>query len=686
MRPLVVTDGALNVLASLDFAFDEICYENVARKSIGTAVVVVESEGIYVLTAACTESSQLLVIKRSPTGLFDVLPSDERRSVFDRCARIAMHSFNQAIALNPRWMSHHEGNRFSVFARGIGHDERLAAEIMGPALDVYIFDFAPAGRLQKLSECTPDYEIYRTAKAAFPGILERTRFDVQQDLDGQIELEQIDPNAITKGYSYDDWVPKLSQRQREFFDYPVSGPVRLRGEAGTGKTLAMVMKVLRTRYEADKSGPPIRILFATHSWAMAEYVDNLIHQIDQQKDTKSTIDVFPLLTVAQQKDYRAIGLQPLGLDSEEGKSKALKEIGEILEEFMASDWIAYHGGCSDLFIEQIEAPLDDPRRRGLQWDLLIEFGCVLAAEGNLGHQGDLDKYLRVVRRAWMMQLETQAEKEVVFALWGKFVSRLRKRGLIASDQIISDLLNELSTFYWDAARIRDGYDVVFVDEMHLFNAQERLIFHHLLRDANIAPKVIMALDPKQSPREVFTAVTVDKDTRSTNIYDRARLPNSQRIDLVDVYRYTPEINRLIRDVANAAPALALPEADVPEGRSVAASGPLPELFVVPTKARVLRKAVELAREHLKDARKRRGRVAILAVDDTRFTEYLPAAKNQYEKVLFIIAARDDIEKLRFSRGRIIFSTPEYVAGQQFDTVILMDVNKDLVPEGKYKGL
>ena len=111
MRPLVVTDGALNVLASLDFAFDEICYENVARKSIGTAVVVVESEGIYVLTAACTESSQLLVIKRSPTGLFDVLPSDERRSVFDRCARIAMHSFNQAIALNPRWMSHHEGNR-----------------------------------------------------------------------------------------------------------------------------------------------------------------------------------------------------------------------------------------------------------------------------------------------------------------------------------------------------------------------------------------------------------------------------------------------------------------------------------------------------------------------------------------------------------------------------------------------
>jgi hypothetical protein len=185
---------------------------------------------------------------------------------------------------------------------------------------------------------------------------------------------------------------------------------------------------------------------------------------------------------------------------------------------------------------------------------------------------------------------------------------------------------------------------------------------------------------------VFTAVTIERDTRASNIFDRARLPHSTKIDLTDVYRYTPEIGSLIRYVSNEAPALNLPELDIPEGRSVVASGPVPDLFVVGTKERVLRKAVGLAQEYLKDARKRRGRVAILGVDDSRFKDYLPAARNQYERVLFVIAARDDIEKLRFSRGRIVFSTPEYVAGQQFDTVILMDVNKDLVPEGKYKGL
>ena len=35
--------------------------------------------------------------------------------------------------------------------------------------------------------------------------------------------------------------------------------------------------------------------------------------------------------------------------------------------------------------------------------------------------------------------------------------------------------------------------------------------------------------------------------------------------------------------------------------------------------------------------------------------------------------------------RIVVSTPEYVAGLQFDTVILIDVNADLVPDTNYKG-
>jgi hypothetical protein len=248
------------------------------------------------------------------------------------------------------------------------------------------------------------------------------------------------------------------------------------------------------------------------------------------------------------------------------------------------------------------------------------------------------------------------------------------------------MLNELSTFYWEAARAEKGYDVIFVDEMHLFNAQERLIFHHLLADGNKAPLVVMALDPKQSPREVFTDVTDERDTKPVSIYQRARLPNSTQIDLEDVYRYTPEIERLIRVVIDAVPGLTLGDDwDVPRGRSVIESGPTPSMAIVATKNEMFRVSVTLAKDSVRNARSRGGRVAILCLDDERFSEYAPAATGQHPKDIIVLKSRDDTEKLRYAHRKIVFSTPEYVAGQQFDTVVLADVNRNQVPLGNFVG-
>jgi hypothetical protein len=52
---------------------------------------------------------------------------------------------------------------------------------------------------------------------------------------------------------------------------------------------------------------------------------------------------------------------------------------------------------------------------------------------------------------------------------------------------------------------------------------------------------------------------------------------------------------------------------------------------------------------------------------------------------FVIRSRDDVDQLRYMNRRIVFSMPEYVAGLQFDSVVLADVNGDLVPDGNYKG-
>ena len=92
--------------------------------------------------------------------------------------------------------------------------------------------------------------------------------------------------------------------------------------------------------------------------------------------------------------------------------------------------------------------------------------------GTLNATADLQKYMRVKRMRCMMPLENNAEKEFVFRMWSIFVERLRNRYLLSSDQIMFDALSDLGTFFWSLGASKEGYDVIFVDEMHLFNSQE----------------------------------------------------------------------------------------------------------------------------------------------------------------------------------------------------------------------
>jgi hypothetical protein len=685
IAPLIFSENTLHGLSSI--YLDGEWFNNPKQiDEFPSLRVVTRAEGVFVFTTFCVASTRLLVIARQPAGLFAGIPADERRSAFDRCARIALRSFDPKVTLNPKWMPFHHGNRVSIFATSVGHDERVVAEIGAlNSSNVYLFMYADHQTTQDLAACEPDYSLYETAVALFPSLVDLQTQASDRAVEGQIELEKIESRSITKGFSYDDWLRLLTRDQRRFLDHPLSGPIRLRGVAGTGKTLAMVLKALKTKYDADLEGRTKRILFVTHSWATAEYVDGLLHALDNKATSPSNIDVFPLLYLAKKRDYSKIGRQPLGIDSEEGKRLALAEVAAVLERFAKSDWLAYKSGCTQELSKQIDGDSTSRERRLFCWDLLIEFGCVIAAQGILTHPADREKYLKLKRSAWMMPLNA-VEKQVIFHLWCKFMDALRQNKWISSDQIISDFLNDLSTFYWEAARLTEGYDVIFVDEMHLFNSQERLVFHNLLIDGDSAPEVIMALDPKQSPRETFTEISDDSEKQATSIYERARLPNPEKIDFKDVYRYTPEIGRLVQSVLDAVPALDFSEDwDLPTGAVSTASGETPRFQVVADKREMFRVAMSQASILTGEARKNSGRVAILCLDSDKFLEYTHAAKGQYSTDSLIIASRDDTERLRYAGRRFVVSMPEHVAGLQFDTVVLVDANDSQVPEGQHRS-
>ncbi|WP_149743580.1 hypothetical protein [Rhizobium sp. NFACC06-2] len=125
--------------------------------------------------------------------------------------------------------------------------------------------------------------------------------------------------------------------------------------------------------------------------------------------------------------------------------------------------------------------------------------------------------------------------------------------------------------------------------------------------------------------------------------------------------------------------------NLPVAASVVGPGPIPTYHVVDTARAAFKLAMTTARRLQAAARKRQGQVAVLCMDFERFETYQNAASHQFPQEVFIIRSRDDVEQLRYMNRRIVFSTPEYVAGLQFDSVVIVDANGDLVPLSNYKG-
>jgi hypothetical protein len=240
--------------------------------------------------------------------------------------------------------------------------------------------------------------------------------------------------------------------------------------------------------------------------------------------------------------------------------------------------------------------------------------------------------------------------------------------------------NTLDGFRWEATRNKEGYDIVFVDELHLFNRQERLTFRQLLRDPNAIPSVLMAYDAKQSPRDSFLGLP-GSDTKPYDLWKDARLGKVDKIELVDVFRYSPQIAKALKCFDQSFPGQDLDdEWPAYKGISQTKDGPIPIVCTLESAMAVYSTVFERAR-NIQRSLGKHGRIALLCASNARFKRFLDYG--DFKEYYYAVTSRDDAAGIPVSTRKFIFSTPEYVAGLQFDTVLLIEVNLDEVPSGPY---
>lgn len=651
----------------------------------------------YLLSRAFQPHDAALTISLLPDGPLSSLGTDARQEALGRLLRCAVMIFaGRSRSIPVTWRAFHSGNRLTFQADrlvrsndgGRTNAGRIVVEIdqdFGQRVFAFLLDRSGARDLSTFS--VPD-GLLASALAGIPSALSQREAGASEaGLRRSVTLEGTLP-ARVRGLSTDDWYKsRLTERQRQFVDHPLTSSVRLVGAAGTGKTVALVVKCMRELKKARSDESKARFLFLTHATQSALDIESQVLAMEPELGIEFLGSDAPRLVVTtlyalanRQMRYDLDSLTPVSLDGHEGRAFQADLLNEVIETFRQGDWVVYRHACSAPFSAYMDAEKSSMERRFFLWELLNEFACVLDAEGVRSGTSRRDQYLTERRKSWMMSLATKEEREVVLALYDRFRAQLRDLRAIGGDQMVTDFLNHLDSFRWEATRQEEGFDALFVDELHLFNRQERLVFRHLLRSPEVPPAIFMAYDAKQSPRDTFLQLP-SLEARQLDFWRDAKLGKVEKIELVDVFRYTPQIAKVLALVDESFPGQDLDE-DWPSysGVSRLDDGPTPIACTLRSTVAMYTMTFQRAQQLQRDLGKS-GRVAVLCASNELFKRYLDF--KELRNSFLAITSREEATGVADSVRRFIFSMPEFVAGHQFDTVLLIDVNRNEVPDGPY---
>ena len=603
------------------------------------------------------------------------------RQILKRCTaflRLLSSSKRENLLLPQPWgpdlsAKSHKSVSFFAVTEMAGSPRWIVKYSFSPEI-AYFFHLHRTQEGEKVSPDSVEFDktIEDAVRRLWVEALEQTRplFEANAEvpLSPTIQLDsQI--SASDRTLNFEGWMTSglLSARQREFISNGSDSEVRfVRGPAGTGKTLTLELKMLKDlrdllNAEWSPNDAP-RALFATHNWSMAEQVSSDIEKLDPVMS--QYIDVYPLLEVILNVRPPSLGVEILGQDSEEGRILQTLVLEDCLKDFLAA-FPLYEARLSpsakELFNLCLSADTGAERDRILA-ELLLEFSEVLGGSEIQLAPGDKVKYVKMKRHPTWLALPRDADREAVYEVYARYLRTLQKNRQMAVDQVISDSLQSFTTFAWGHERKSEGYDLIYVDELHLFTQQERLVLGFFGRDPEQSARLFMSVDAHQSPTG-----------RHGNFVREANSPleEDKAVVLNEVHRYTTHILDLIKFINREIPTEDLSDQwriDIDSATARTEAGEYPTIIDCSLSASSsCDLSFQLALAEIKD----HNRVAIAVVDQFQFKEYSDYAQRLSKKVsVTVIQTRDDIGQIPKSRKGLLIGSASNLAGLQFDSVIV----------------
>lgn len=619
-----------------------------------------------------------LIIIDQPEPITNQISSDTWQTILQRILTVAKAGDTLPLRLPANWSAYHDRNLFAFFACKESEGAlRWVAELAPDnskdivfwqlttpkkQVELYTFSSDTAGYRRLVSNWAHAYSEIAKARSDQTASLDRPRIQASFDLD------RVGFRAVARGKTASAWMDYLTHDQRAFVEAEIPHAISLRGPAGSGKTLCLALKALRVA-NSLKTQPDARIACITHSWAVAEQVDELLRALDEDGVATAIFPV-PLLQLAKDTlppERQAPGYRLLGEDSLTGRRKQLTLIDEAVERIVKSDWLAFKRHASAAIATRVIEPRDSHVRNSLVWDLMNEFSAVMGAHGIYPGVSGEKRYLGLHRADWMMPIQTETDKLFVLRVYSEYIKSIKAERLLPADQLVADFLSYLETFAWNLRRERDGYDVIFVDELHLFSEQERLVMNFLTRNAGEYPKMVMALDPRQAPTEVYADFRVGSVVKAESGSAESELGEVTAYKLRTVHRFSPQILQLVQHIHRSYPALDLGEAwhlDPDALHSSAGESAAPQLFTHRTREDEVESVAGRVGMSTQPC------TAVVVLDGLRLPEFVAHLKRGRTPVV-VIESREDLNELKYRQRRIVIGAPENLAGLQFERVLVV---------------
>lgn len=580
------------------------------------------------------------------------LLTSQADDVYRRIARVLKGMKSPPIHLPRQWSEYHHKNLLALFAlpKGVSA-KRWVADLNGPMKGV---------RFDVLASTDAEVDLVRHTPAPWPDTLQGAiaalasyRFEPPRPiasgaLAAEVDLKAIGSTSVAGNRTFEEWDRHLTPSQKDLLEHPIDASLRIVGPAGSGKTLALCMRALQISRDPSVSATGKKILIATHSWAMAERIDGVLSVLNGGAPAMG-ITTFPLLSLLQLHAGH-IGQQRtdvIGDDSSDGRAKSL----EIIQHILASTERSERSGLSKWISDGLQAAEGSRLRLELIINLYDEIAGVLTASGVSPDDPDSTRrYVNSAREDWMPPFSTLVDRGFVLAVYREFIRTLIDRSSITTDQFVLDSIRVLETFTWRMRKETDGYDYILIDELQLFDAQERSALELLGRSKTGVP-FVTAEDPSQG---VFAALNA-----------RPGMTQNELVYLDTVHRFNKEIFELISYIYQKFPLNTLPLKIDASRRS---QQERPRLYTTGTDASAVALAARLA-EEISSTASAADRICIATLGDV--DSDLAAALEDRKLPLTRLASFDDVEQLAYSKRSIIVAPWQFVGGTQFSHVIVV---------------